>query len=152
MKVYRFRSVEYLLGEEYQELEKQTIYFASPDELNDPMEGFRDIVRSGDRIVWTNFFKHYVFCLHETYLHLSKSEGLINLNMEDIPISGRWDKIPTSEGQRLFDDIWHRFLNLPCIPEIIEALSTTNHKIRYRELGFYFRLLQSVFLDELLFR
>ena len=28
MNVYRFRSMEYLLGEEYQELEKQAIYFA----------------------------------------------------------------------------------------------------------------------------
>ena len=32
----------------FQELEKQTIYFASPEELNDPMEGLRDIVWDGD--------------------------------------------------------------------------------------------------------
>ena len=57
--LYRFRSIDALL-DKYQELESQTIYFASPDELNDPMEGFRDIVWSGDKIVWTNFFKHYV--------------------------------------------------------------------------------------------
>ena len=44
---YRFRSMKYLLGEEYQELENQAIYFASPKELNDPMEGFRDIVWIG---------------------------------------------------------------------------------------------------------
>ena len=56
MNVYRFRSMEYLLGDKYQELERKTIYFASPDQLNDPMEGFRDIVWSGDKIVWTNFF------------------------------------------------------------------------------------------------
>ena len=46
---FRFRSVDALLGK-YQELEKQTIYFASPEELNDPMEGFRDIVWSGDKL------------------------------------------------------------------------------------------------------
>ena len=63
MNVYRFRSMEYLLGGEYQELEKQAIYFASPDELNDPMEGFRDIVWRGDKIVWTNFFKNYIYYL-----------------------------------------------------------------------------------------
>ena len=57
MNVYRFRSMEYLLGDKYQELERKTIYFASPDQLNDPMEGFRDIVWSGDKIVWTNFFQ-----------------------------------------------------------------------------------------------
>ena len=57
---FRFRSMKYLLDKKYQELEKQTIYFASPEELNDPMEGFRDIVWSGDKIVWTNFIKNYV--------------------------------------------------------------------------------------------
>ena len=62
MEVYRFRSIEALLCE-YQELENKTIYFASPDQLNDPMEGYRDIVWRGDKIVWTNFFKNYVFCL-----------------------------------------------------------------------------------------
>ena len=56
IKVYRFRSIDRLLGED-QELEKETIYFASADQLNDPMEGFRDIVWSGDKIVWTNFFQ-----------------------------------------------------------------------------------------------
>ena len=48
---YRFRSVEQLLGE-YSELERQTIFFASLEDLNDPMEGFRDIVWHGDSILW----------------------------------------------------------------------------------------------------
>ena len=60
---YRFRSVEQLLGE-YAELEHQTIFFAAMEDLNDPMEGFRDIVWSGDRIVWLNLFKDYVNCLY----------------------------------------------------------------------------------------
>lgn len=32
-------------------LEKQEIYFASPSELSDPMEGFSNIVFKGDKIV-----------------------------------------------------------------------------------------------------
>ena len=40
---YRFRSMDKLLGECFQELERQTIYFANTGELNDPMEGFRDV-------------------------------------------------------------------------------------------------------------
>jgi hypothetical protein len=39
---YRFRSVDALLGERA-ELDSQEIYFASPAELNDPMEGFKDL-------------------------------------------------------------------------------------------------------------
>jgi hypothetical protein len=37
--LYRFRPVRFLLDEPYEELNKQKIFFARPDELNDPMEG-----------------------------------------------------------------------------------------------------------------
>ena len=56
MKFYRFRSLNNLLGK-YKELENQEIYFAPPEELNDPMEGFKNIIFNGDLIVWNNFFK-----------------------------------------------------------------------------------------------
>ena len=126
MDVYRFRSMEYLLGNKYQELEKQTIYFASPNELNDPMEGFRDIVWRGDIIVWTNFFKHYVYCLNEGYWRHLIAGDSEELDVDDIPILGLWDKLPIPEKQRLFDDIWHRFLSLPKMPEIIEELGSVD--------------------------
>lgn len=148
MKLYRFRSIDALL-DKYHELENQTIYFASPEELNDPMEGFRDIVWSGDRIVWTNFFKHFVYCLHVSILQLTIHRGSKELGVDNIPILGSWYQLPTPKAQTLFDEIWHRFLNLPNIPEIIEALSNTNRKIRYRELGLYFRFIHSVLLDEI---
>jgi len=35
---YRFRSIDSLFN--FRELETQTIYFAPPQELNDPMEGY----------------------------------------------------------------------------------------------------------------
>ena len=53
-KVYRFRTFERLLGPS-QELARQEIYFASPQELNDPMEGLRPIVWRGDTMVDTDF-------------------------------------------------------------------------------------------------
>lgn len=119
---FRFRSINSLLGE-YQELEKQTIYFASPEQLNDPMEGFRDIVWSGDEIVWTNFFKHYVYCLHQSYLKFRIAGDSIKLDVNSIPIWGRWDEPLTPQEQKLFDDIWRNFLNVPNIREIIEGVS-----------------------------
>ena len=48
--LYRFRSAKSLLGE-YQELEQQEIYFAEPNELNDPVEGFKDMFWQGDEII-----------------------------------------------------------------------------------------------------
>ena len=145
---FRFRSIDALLGE-YQELEKQTIYFASAEELNDPMEGFRDIVWSGDKIVWTNLFKHYVFCLHRSYCLFRIAGDSVKLDVDSIPILGRWDEPPTPQEQNLFDDIWSRFLKLPKIHEIIEAIANAKHKIRYNQIASYFRVIHSLLLAEI---
>ena len=147
---FRFRSIDALLGE-HQELEKQTIYFASPEELNDPMEGLREIVWNGDKIVWTNFFKHYVFCLNSCYFLLNVTQhSRRKLETADIPILERWDQIIIPIEQDLFDDIWERFCNLPHIQEIIEALANTGRKIRYREVVSHLLSIQVFgFLDEI---
>ena len=146
---FRFRSIDALLGK-FQELETRTIYFASPDELNDPMEGLRNIVWDGDKIVWTHFFKHYIFCLNRCYLPLNITPRPRKLDVDSIPILERWDQIITPIEKNLFDDIWGRFRNLPYIREIIEALSNSRHKIRYREIVCYLRLIQTpVLLDEI---
>ena len=130
-------------------IEKETIYFASADQLNDPMEGRRDIVWRGDKIVWENFFRNYVYCLYGSYLLFRTTGDSKELDTGDIPIYGQWGHPPTPKGKRLFDDIWDRFLDLPNIPEIIEALSNTNRKIRYRELRYYLRLMHSRLLNEI---
>ena len=147
MDLYRFRSMDNLLGK-YQELEKRAIYFASPDELNDPMEGIRDIVWRGDKIVWEKFFKHYVYCFHQGLLQSILAGDSEELTVQDIPILSIWDQLPPP-AQRLFDDIWDRFLNLPNILEIIEALSNSSRKIRYRELKCYLRYLMSVMSNKI---
>lgn len=59
---YRFRSTNALLGER-KELDRQEIYFASPGQLNDPVEGFKDVYWRGDSIVWRNLIRHYLLCL-----------------------------------------------------------------------------------------
>lgn len=63
--LYRFRRASRLIGKpgEPGELEKLQIYFASPQELNDPLEGYKDFVWGGDEILWRNLIRHYVRCL-----------------------------------------------------------------------------------------
>jgi hypothetical protein len=63
--LYRFRSTDAVL-DAYEELVKQEIYFSSPEELNDPMEGYKDVFWAGDRIVWRNLLRHYLLCLLQT--------------------------------------------------------------------------------------
>ena len=146
---FRFRSIDALLGKR-QELEEQTIYFASPEELNDPMEGLRDIVWNGDKIVWTNFFKHYIFCLNRSYLLLNITKNPRKLDVTDLPILEGWNQITIPIEKDLFDNIWYRFYNLPYIQEIIEALANTSRKIRYREIVCHLQGLQiTALLDEI---
>ena len=148
MQVYRFRSMKYLLEDEYQELKKREIYFPRLEQLNDPMEGFRDIFWRGDKIVWENFFKHYVFCLYTTHFRFLIADHSIQLNANNIPILGRWDK-QSSPAQRMFNEAWQRVLDLPKIPEFIEVLANTNRKIRDRELGLYLEFIHSALCYEI---
>ena len=140
---YRFRNMERLLGKD-QELEKQTIYFASPEQLNDPMEGFRDIVWSGDKIVWTNLFKNYVYCLHQSY-YLFKTEG-DSIQLGSLPVLGNWDDELRTHRKDLFDDIWDRFLKLPNMQQIIDALADTKRGIRYEELAYWLSTIHGILL------
>ncbi|ARS26799.1 hypothetical protein [Sphingomonas sp. KC8] len=64
---YRFRSTEALLGK-YDELARREIYFASPDELNDPLEGYADVLWHGDAILWTSLLRHYLLCPSSKHL------------------------------------------------------------------------------------
>lgn len=64
--LYRLRSVKNLIGK-YQELERQEIYFAEPDELNDPLEGPTFFFWRGDKIAWRNLFHNYIVVLVALY-------------------------------------------------------------------------------------
>lgn len=72
--LYRFRPIKKLI--EYKELEETYIYFASPEELNDPLEGFRPVVWTGDEIAWRNLFKHFFLCMYKMALQLLNNEKL----------------------------------------------------------------------------
>ena len=148
MQFYRFRNMKYLLEDKYQELKKQEIYLASPEQLNDPMEGLQDIFWRGDKIVWENFFKHYVFCLYRTYYHFLLADPFIQLHVHNIPIQQRWDQ-QSVPARRLFDDIWDRFLDLSGIPEFIETLANTNREIRVGELKRYLQTIHFALFDEI---
>ena len=144
-ELYRFRATEQLL-DKFNELEEQTIYFASPEELNDPMEGFRDIVWRGDRIVWTNLFRNFVYCLERFYALVKIAGNTIRLERAHIPVYGRWDEPLTQEADRLFNDIWANTLHDGKLNTLIEQIASTTHKVRYHELALYLRIAHTTIL------
>lgn len=132
---YRFRSTDRLLDKS-QELERQVIYFADPAQLNDPMEGLRDMVWSGDPIVWTNLFKHYAYCLHWAYFYI-RIGGSPALEPEAIPITAAWNSAPTPQFSALFTEVWNAIREELRVPIIVEHLATLGREARRSELLFY---------------
>jgi len=134
--LYRFRPLARVLGGE---LLDQQIYFAKPENLNDPMEGFRDIFWRGDAIVWRNLFRHYLLCAERAF-------SLLAILGEEHPIG--WDMIPvfnlgdtsfTPEQKAKHDEIIDAFFNEECVKTYIDALATRTQPVRRAELAAHLR-------------
>ena len=151
-ELYRFRSIKYLLRE-YNELTNQSIYFASPEELNDPLEGFRNIFWQGDQIVWRNFFKQYIYCLLRSITHLKICN---DANPPDeielfIPVEERRDKFiieasqyPSTRFNDLLSDIYNRIFEKYELDNFIIELVNINRKARTDEVLVYLQIMHSV--------
>ena len=147
-ELYRLRSMAKLFGD-CQELEKQSIYFASPGKLNDPMEGFRDIVWQGDRIVWTNLFRHYLYCLHMTYALIKFVGDSIKVKSKNIPVMGHMDQQLTPKAVKLCEDICGRVFEKTNLHVFISKIVNAKRKVHYDELLLYLQLLHYTALLEI---
>lgn len=129
--MYRFRKIENLLGE-YEELEKQEIYFSDISSLNDPMEGFREYFWSGDLVVWKNLLRHYLLCLERIITLAWVKDELFT--PEDVPIFLEGEMLPTTEYKQMFLEICDRFFEIEGVNEYIEFLASSPRKISREEL------------------
>lgn len=147
-EVYRFRSAERLLCES-QELERQTIYFAAPNKLNDPVEAMRDVFWRGDSIAWTNLFKNYVFCVHRAYLDCAIGGPEVDFESRRIWVDGRRDEPESPQMGELFDEIWNRVHSEFCVGESAAQIGAMDRDVRLHEMlmylyGVHARALRSV--------
>ena len=133
---YRFRRIKSLIGE-FKELENQSIYFADPESLNDPMEGFRDVYWDGDCIVWKNLFRHYLLCLERlcSLLIISGEDHPISAN--DMPIFSGENNFPTDRYKELFSKISKKFFENGNLINLVEQISNRSTPVRRDELSFY---------------
>jgi len=119
--IFRFRSTDALLGSRA-ELERQEIYFAPPKQLNDPLEGYKDLFWRGDAIVWKNFLRHYVLCLMQVILlTLEQGEGY-QITEDTLPVKMIDDDL-CQAVRKIFDTVCERIFSdheLALLPELLE--------------------------------
>lgn len=135
---YRFRPIDRLLGES-RELETQTIYFAGPDELNDPMEGHADVMFRGDDIVWENLFRHFVACLTWGVVASALGEDR-PIRLADMPIEDPLDS-PVESVVRAVEQLADRLVATDDIQMLVAHLANRGIPASEPELRFYLKQL-----------
>lgn len=147
--MYRFRSVDNLIGK-FQELEKQQIYFADLDELNDPLEGERIYFWKGDEIVWKNFFKHYLLCL-ESVVMLARLLGENEkISKKDIPIYISFNDLPTDIYKERIKRIYNKFFTDKFVHSYIQFIINNPNKIYEHEMYVHLKVLSARALKSIL--
>ncbi len=146
MEFYRFRRIANLIGE-FKELENQSIFFAGPDLLNDPMEGFRDIYWSGDFIVWKNLFRHYLLCLERLCSLFLLSGEDYPISKNDMPVFHGEEDFPTPMYKDLFYKISNKFFENSNLITLIKSISERSTPVRRDELFFYLSSLHGFALE-----
>lgn len=138
--LYRFRSLNSLLGKR-QELENQEIFFAAPYQLNDPIEGFKDIFWCGDEIVWKNLLKHYLLCLERVCTLLILSRETDEIRALDIPVFNTERDLPTEKYKESFKAICKKFFENKATAQYANMLSLLKRPVRRDELIWHLRQL-----------
>jgi Protein of unknown function (DUF2971) len=129
--VYRFRSTQALL-DGFREMENQEIYFAAPSELNDPLEGFKDLFWKGDVIVWSNLLRHYLLCLMQAVLATLEHGPNYELTAETLP-AAMIDEDLNPELRKVFDVLCARFFEDAELSHLPGFLAERSSPIRRNE-------------------
>jgi len=129
--LYRFRGN--VLGE-FKELENQEIFCSSLQDLNDPMEGFKDMFWSGDRIIWTNLLKNYLLCLDRACIQFMLTGDVNKIDLATIPVFEIENDLPTEGYKAIFRQACGTFFGTPAVSEFIDALTARQQPVRRDEL------------------
>ena len=138
-ELYRFRSVEQLLGDRFAELERQTIFFAAPEDLNDPMEGLQDIIWTGDDVAWQNVFKNYADFLHWYFQNAVLSGIAVLSDPQSLPYAPQWQDGLPSQTRVLSQLVWEAAKDNGRMRHLVGRLAQTGKQVRQFELLLYIR-------------
>jgi hypothetical protein len=147
--IYRYRRIDQLLGK-HRELESQEIDFASPAELNDPMEGFQDVFWEGDRILWKNLVKHYILCLTQavSIFHIAGAD----FEPAQVVATLHWSAstLPTPMLKEFHEQTCAAFFAEEGVEECINLLARVRTRVRREELAFYLSGLHGIALHKIM--
>lgn len=146
-KLYRFRSIKNLLGKH--ELEKQQIYFAALDQLNDPIEGTRQYFWQGDKIVWGNFLKHYLLCLEHVITLATISPDNKKITKKDIPIFKSEMNLPTALYRERIQKIYKHFFSNSFVKSYLQLITKNPNKIYLDEMYVHLKVLSGTALESI---
>lgn len=146
---YRYRPISAVL-DGFHELENQEIYFSTTDELNDPMEGFKDLFWQGDEIVWRNFLKHYVLCLLQMAYYTFTAGQEFDRKVIDNVVFWVPDELPDAPIREIYVGIVAEFLAEPAVATFLEVMGKRTSPIRRNELTTYLRPLHGFALKLIL--
>jgi hypothetical protein len=135
--LYRFRSTDRLLR--LNELQNQEVFFAKPEHLNDPMEGFRDVFWKGDEIVWTNLLRHYLLCLERAFTLLVVCREDRPFGWNEIPVFNYGDTSATPIHKARQEEIIGAFFSENGVKSLIHALAGRALPVRRDELAAHLR-------------
>lgn len=147
--LYRFRSTHALL-DSHQELESQQIYFCPPDQLNDPLEGFKDIFWRGDHIVWRNLLRHYLLNLMQTVSVSAILGQEFNPGLCATFTHQTEEDLPQAPIRDIYSTACQEFFANSAINHLINVLSSQPRAVRRDELLFYLRLIQPLAISNVL--
>lgn len=148
-RLYRFRSAKALL-DGFKELENQEIYFAPPEALNDPLEGFKDIFWKGDEILWPNLLRHYLLCLlHEVSFARLSAPG-DPIQNETCFVRATEGALPTEQIRTLYRNALEIFNEHEDVHGFTASLTRRSSAIRRDELTTYLRTLHFHALNSVL--
>ena len=147
--LYRFRPVDAVL-DKYEELAKQKIYFSPPEELNDQMEGYKNVFWSGDRIVWRNLLRHYLLCLLQTTsLCLMMGPKFDPADLKTIVFSA-FENLPDAPVRVIYQHTCAAFFADANIQKLIGALANRTTPLRRDELAHMLRAIHPFGLSVLM--
>lgn len=150
MKLYRYRNCKRAL----EEIEKGTFYFASREELNDPIEGYVKLYFQGDQPAWEGLLRNYVcslfVCIYRylvmspsiDYEHDSFEKILKNIQPHSVIIDiHSFDDV--SMG-KILNKLGEDFLNIDSVQKFVNIYGNNALKCPSKELRLILRTVHHI--------